>query len=79
MHWKLAEAKNRLSEVLNLVDDNEPQVITRKGKDYIVLAGDEYRHLKGEKPNLIDVILDAPSLEGIDLERDRTGERMVDL
>ncbi len=58
MHWNLSDAKNRLSEVLRLAD-SDPQTITRRDKDYVVISGDEYRKLKGEKMSFIEFLVHA--------------------
>lgn len=75
--WKVAEAKNRFSEVLNRADQ-EPQVITRRGQAYVVLPQETYRELTGDKPTLKDLLMNGPSLEGLDLERDKSPMREVD-
>lgn len=72
--WSIADAKSRLSEVLNRADDRA-QIITRRGRRYVVLAGESYARLTGESPRLKDVILGGPSLEGVDLTRDSSAGR----
>jgi prevent-host-death family protein len=76
--WSIADAKSRLSEVLNLAEQ-EAQVITRRKRQYVVLDGDEYRRLKVSLPSLKQMILRGPSLEGVDLDRDPSGGRKLDL
>lgn len=76
--WSIADAKSRLSEVLNLAE-SEAQVITRRNRRYVVLDGEEYRRLKGELPSLKGLILDGPRLDGVDLRRDRSGGRELEL
>lgn len=75
MEWRLAEAKNKLSEVLNLVKSEGPQGIRRRDEQYVVILLDEYRELKGEKETLKDWILNGPDLSSLDLERDRSPMR----
>jgi prevent-host-death family protein len=50
MHiWRLHEAKNRFSEVVELTLNEGPQMVTRRGKEAVViLAVDEYRRLIGQ-------------------------------
>lgn len=79
MDWSVADAKNRLSEVLNLVDTEEVQLIRRRNREYFVVSGETYRRLTGEQASAKDLILNGPGLEGVDLERDRSGDREVDL
>jgi prevent-host-death family protein len=76
--WSIADAKSKLSEVLNLAE-HEAQVITRRNRQYVVLDGDEYRRLMGKLPTLKQTILQGPSLEAVDLERDPSGGRELSL
>ena len=76
--WSIADAKSKLSEVLNLAE-HQAQIITRRDRQYVVLDGDEYRRLTGVVPSLKDLILNGPSLEGLDLERDRSHGRELEL
>lgn len=76
--WSIADAKSKLSEVLNLAE-HEAQIITRRNRQYVVLDGDEYRRLTGNQPTLKDLILQGPSLAGVDLQRDPSAGRNVEL
>ena len=76
--WNIADAKSRLSEVLNLAEE-EAQIITRRNRQYVVLDGEEYRRLKGSLPSLKELILSGPSLDGVDLERDQSPSRELEL
>lgn len=79
MNWKLSEAKNRLSEVVSRALADGPQRIERRGEAVVVIAEADYRHLKEDRPSFIDYLVNGPSLEGIDLERDRSPMREVSL
>jgi prevent-host-death family protein len=79
--WQLQEAKNRFSEVVDRALGGEPQVITRRGEDaVVVLSADAYRRLIQPATSLVDFFRSSP-LVGVDLdlERDRTPIRDVDL
>jgi len=76
--WTIADAKSKLSEVLNRAEQ-EAQVITRRNRQYVVMDGDEYRRLTGSLPSLKELILRGPSLEGVDLRRDQSGGRELEL
>ena len=76
--WNVADAKSKLSEVLNRAD-REAQVITRRDRRYVVMDGDQYRKLTGQSPTLKHLILSGPSLEGVDLQRDKSPGRELDL
>ena len=79
MVWQLAEAKNRFSEVVRLALQEGPQKVTRRGDAVIVLSEAEYRRLSGEKPSFLEYLASGPSLEGLDLSRDSSPMRDVDL
>ncbi len=76
--WSIADAKSKLSEVLNLAE-HEAQIITRRNRQYVVLDGAEYLRLKGAVPTLKELILGGPSLEGLDLARDPSPDRELEL
>ncbi len=69
--WTIADAKSRLSEVLNRAE-HEAQIITRRNRQFVVLDGDEYRRLTGNLPTLKDLLLNGPGLDGVDLTRDQS-------
>lgn len=75
--WKVAEAKNRLSEVLNRADET-PQLITRRDRGYVVIAQEKYRELTGERPDFIQYLLSAPRIDDLGLARDKSPMREVD-
>ena len=79
MVWQLAEAKNRFSEVVRLALQEGPQKVTRRGDAVIVLSEAEYRRLSGEKPSFLQYLASGPSLEGLDLSRDPSPMREIDL
>ena len=72
MNWNLAEAKNRLSEVVNLVLSEGPQTITRRKDAVVVVSAARYAELTGQRPSFKDFLLGGPSLEGLDLEREES-------
>jgi len=76
--WSIADAKTKLSEVLNRAEQ-EVQIITRRDRQYVVMEGDQYQRLTGKVPSLKDLILKGPSLEGVDLDRDPSPSREFDL
>ncbi len=79
MTWNLADAKNRLSEVLNLALTEGPQTITRRNDTVVVLSAEKYAELTGQRQSFKDFLLSGPSLEGLDLERDKSPMRDVEL
>ena len=82
--WQMQEAKARLGEVIEKAQSEGPQTITRHGRPRaVILSPSAYDALAKEKasePNLVDFLLASGSvLEGIDLERDKSTGREVDL
>jgi len=76
MNWNLSEAKNRLSEVLTRADA-EAQTIVRRDRDYVLIAGEEYRKLKGKEPTFTEFLIDGgPRFdEVVPLKRQRSPMR----
>ena len=79
MTWKLADAKNKLSELVNKTLEGEPQTIARRGDEVIVISKSEYLKLKGAEPSFTEFLMNGPSLEGVDLKRKREPMREVEL
>lgn len=79
MTWNLAEAKNRFSEVVNRALTEGPQTITRRKEAVVVISAETYAELTGRRQSFKDFLLSGPSLEGIDLERDQSPMRDVEL
>lgn len=80
MTWKLAEAKNKFSEVFNKALAGEPQFISRRGEEVVVVSKRDYENSGKKKPkkkNFIEHLLSAPSFEGVDLSRDKWPPRDV--
>jgi len=79
MDWKLAEAKNKLSEVVNRALANEPQVIHRRNDAVVVISKETFDRLSGETLNFRDFLLTAPEALGdLDLARDKSLGRDID-
>ena len=78
MSWQLAEAKNKFSEVFTKTIEEGPQFVTRRNQEIVLITREEYDRLVGEKPNFLDVLRSGPSLEGLDLERDKSPMRDIE-
>lgn len=72
MEWKLAEAKNRFSEVINKVALEGPQKVVRRNEAFIIMKEALYRQLIGRQASFKDYLMQGESLEGLDLTRDTT-------
>ena len=73
--WRLYDAKNRLSEVVNLAINVGPQHIRRNKDEVVVISLEEFEKLSGKKSTFIEYLLSGPSLEGLDLGRDCSSGR----
>ena len=78
MTWNLAEAKNRLSEVVNLAISDGPQTITRRSDTVVVLSAAKYAELTGKRPGFKEYLTRGESFEGLELSRDQTPGREVE-
>lgn len=71
MEWRLADAKNRFSELVNCALVEGPQRVLRRDDAVVVVAEREYEKLTGTRVSFKEFLLgDGPSLEGLDLARD---------
>ena len=82
--WRLQTAKARLSEVFRLARTEGPQLITRRGKDGVVMIPVEQFDLlvtRSRQPeNLVQFFRESP-LAGVNLDllRDKDSGRDIDL
>ena len=80
MQWPLAEAKNRFSELVNKALSEGPQHIQRRNDVVVVLALRDYDKLTGKQKDFKDFLMnEGPNFEGLDLSRDQSSMREVDL
>ena len=75
MTWQLAEAKNKLSEVVTRALTEGPQKITRRNQTVVVISQNEFDRLSGDCLSFKEFLLSAPDFSGLDLERDMTPMR----
>ena len=77
--WQFQEAKSKLSEVLNRVDQEGEQIIIRhKNKHYIILSEEKYQSYVSSQGSLIDIFLKFPHPD-IELEIERSKETLRDI
>jgi len=80
MRWQVQEAKQRFSEVVRQAEADGPQVVTRHGQEVVVvLSAREYRRLQAGRPDFKYFLLAPPKFAELDIRRDRTPARVVDL
>lgn len=80
MEWQLQEAKQRFSEVVRNALTSGPQIVTRHGRDaVVVVALDEFSRLRGDGKDFKAFLRAAPNIEELNLTRDRRPARRVKL
>ena len=79
MEWKLAEAKNKFSEVVRRALTEGPQRIRRRGSAVVLLSENEFERLSGTGVDFKDFLLDGPETDSLDLERSRDSMREIGL
>ncbi|MGO8816005.1 MAG: type II toxin-antitoxin system prevent-host-death family antitoxin [Terriglobia bacterium] len=73
MPWRLADAKNRFSDVVNRALTGDPQVVLRRDDAVVVVARRDYEKLTGKRMGFKQFLLGAgPSFQGVDLRRDKS-------
>lgn len=77
--WRLADAKNRFSEVVNRALSQGPQRIVRRNDKVILLAENDYEKLIGKKASFKMFLMNGPGLDDLDLTRDSSLMRECNL
>jgi antitoxin Phd len=78
MEWRLADAKNRFSELVNRALTEGPQRVLRRDDAVVVMAERDYEKLTGARPSFKEFLLgEGPGLEDVDLTRDRSPMRVM--
>lgn len=78
--WQLQAAKQHFSELVERARREGPQVVTKHGKEaVVVVSAEEYRRLRESEPSLVDFIRSAPDFALLDLERTRDPGRETEL
>jgi prevent-host-death family protein len=79
--WSVAEAKARLSELLDHAISDGPQAITRRGREIVVVVSVEEWHTKSSRSGSLAQFLAASPLRdsGLDVERVDAGARDIAL
>jgi antitoxin Phd len=67
--WRLQDAKNQFSKIVEAALHGEPQHVTRRGREVVVIvAADEYERLEKLKnlvmPRFVDHLLALPKDDG---------------
>ena len=80
-HWQLQDAKNKFSSLVDKAQHNGPQVVTKHGKDaVVVLSVDEYKKLIKPKKSLVKFFQTSPlATTELDLKRKKDLPRDIEL
>lgn len=77
--WSIAAAKARFSEVIDLALSSGPQVITRHGRETVVIVpAASWREATGQKGTLAEFFLNSP-LRGANIDLERSDEEPRDI
>jgi antitoxin Phd len=80
MEWRLADAKNRFSELVTRALAEGPQRVRRHDDAVVVVAERDYEKLTGKRPGFKEFLMgEGPSFEGLDFARDDASMRDVKL
>lgn len=86
MHtWKLKDAKNRFRELVRRARAHEPQLVTRNGREaVVVLSVEDYRKLAPPGDALLSFLRESPLAEAfaageLELDREMDPGRDIDL
>jgi prevent-host-death family protein len=79
--WTVAEAKAKLSEVIDQALSQGPQIVTRSGrKAVVIVAAEEWDRKTRRKGNLAEFFAASPLGEsGLTVQRSKDGLRRTDL
>ena len=79
--WKLQDAKNRFSELVEKAINFGPQTVTKRGVETVVILSiEEYKKITKPESNLVDFFKNSPLHDiELNLERDKDLLREVEL
>jgi prevent-host-death family protein len=78
--WNLTEAREKLEEIVKRASADGPQALAVDGEEKAaIISMAELRRLQERKPTFKEFLRSMPSLEGVDLSRDQTPMRDIDL
>lgn len=79
--WQLQEAKNKFSNLVDKARHKGPQVVTKHGKESVVIiAIEDYQKLNKPTSDLISFLKKSPLSDiSLDLTRDKSSSRDIEL
>lgn len=73
--WRLADAKNRFSELVNKALSEGPQHVHRRSDEVVVISVQDYERLLGERLSFKKYLMQGEDFDDLDLSRDRSPAR----
>ncbi len=68
--WQLHEAKNKLSNIIDIAMHGTPQCITKRGEEAVVIMGiKDYQKLKNKKLDFSQFLLSGTKYDQLEIER----------
>ncbi|AAL03857.1 prevent-host-death family protein [Rickettsia conorii subsp. heilongjiangensis] len=68
--WQLHEAKNKLSNIIDIAMHGTPQCITKRGEEAVVIISiKDYKQLTKQKPDFKEYLLSIPKTDNLDIQR----------
>jgi len=77
--WRLADAKNRFSELVTRTLTEGPQRVRRRDEEVVIISAAEYSRLTGERPTFKSFLMQPSGLDDLELSRDRSAMREIEL
>jgi prevent-host-death family protein len=79
--WTVADAKAKLSEVIDLAQSRGPQIITRNGRTAVVIvSSEEWERKTKRRGNLAEFFATSPlRSSGLTVKRLKGGRRKIEL
>ena len=77
--WRLADAKNRFSELVTRTLTEGPQRVRRRNDEVVIISAEEYAKLTGERPTFKSFLMQPAGIDELDMSRDRSTMREVEL
>jgi prevent-host-death family protein len=78
--WQVQTAKQRFSELVERAVNEGPQIVTKHGRETVVVIDiEEYRRLRGEPMDFKEFLLSIPRTDDLEIERSKDMGREIDL
>lgn len=80
-HWQLQDAKNKFSNLVEQAQQKCPQIVTKHGKEAVVIISiEEYKKLVKPKSNIVQIFQKSPLAKyDIELKRNTDIPRDIEL